>query len=688
MPMVSSDVKSLSDLSYLLNARGYEMGPILPSGAWTRFKIEHGDSKKSGSYRVIQTHYGMEIIVRNFKDKTMERFRVGEKSLNPSEVLAHEKELKAILERRVLKAKIRTNTAAIEAERRWTHAEEALSPMLLRRGLHGSFGSKSYLGNLLVPLRDNAGKVWGIETHSEKFKGFGRNESPTGKYHLIGEVSDGVTLFICEGFFTAATVHELSRSPVVTAFSANNLVEVAMAIRERFPDTKIIISGDDDETGRRNSFAAAKAINATVLIPDFTKLGVQGRSDFNDWNDFIRYDFIERGREMAIEQLKNRKAEKNPATFKQDWIEKYLDDNDVVFEYSGIIKIRNDFVTLDALESEIYLQADREGVNLLDRMIRAYLTSLRHAEKMRGWKEGTSKIVGYREDAIEDVKEFLRLLTGQVKPEEVSVLLHFFWQAKKKGAGEPAKHHMMPVFIGPTGSGKSEAVIKLLNVINPLWAGSALNACSDPRSYPFFEDYLVVNMDEMEKAEKTDLAGLKRMISSNHLTHRVLSKHAHQTVINRSTLIGSSNDPLDTLIKDPTSIRRFYCIQSLPLEDLKKNWEALNRMDYVNLWHSADISRDTPLIGSLKSVQEQQETMRFKTDVEIWIDDRGITSLEEGFITNKTLYEDYESHCNETGLKNRRTRDGMGRELARLGFKKSTYRNERGWKICIIRPAG
>ncbi|WP_342353480.1 toprim domain-containing protein [Xenorhabdus cabanillasii] len=54
------------------------------------------------------------------------------------------------------------------------------------------------------------------------------------------------TVIITEGYATAFTVNQLCKSTVLAALNAGNLHSVAKAVRERWPDTKIIIAADND----------------------------------------------------------------------------------------------------------------------------------------------------------------------------------------------------------------------------------------------------------------------------------------------------------------------------------------------------------------------------------------------------------------------------------------------------------
>ncbi len=98
-------------------------------------------------------------------------------------------------------------------------------------------------------------------------------------------------ILIGEGFATVATMTEVTGSPSVVAFNANNLLPVSKAIRRLNPHADIIVIGDDDRwtdgnPGRTKARAAALEIGAKVLLPNFEDMDLESKP--TDWNDWYR----------------------------------------------------------------------------------------------------------------------------------------------------------------------------------------------------------------------------------------------------------------------------------------------------------------------------------------------------------------------------------------------------------------
>jgi phage/plasmid primase-like uncharacterized protein len=148
-----------------------------------------------------------------------------------------------------------------------------------------------------VPCKDATGFLRNVQTiRPDGEKLFVKEGRTHGLFAILGEgdVRPGRPLLIAEGFATAATLREVTGLPVVVAFNSGNLMPVAQAMREKHPDATLVIAGDNDHhlprretplpnVGKEKAEAAAQAVGAVVLIPQFTVL-----DGGTDWNDLER----------------------------------------------------------------------------------------------------------------------------------------------------------------------------------------------------------------------------------------------------------------------------------------------------------------------------------------------------------------------------------------------------------------
>ena len=94
-------------------------------------------------------------------------------------------------------------------------------------------------------------------------------------------------IVLCEGFATACTLREYTKETVIITFTCANLKDVALSIREQYPDAEILIAADNDAHTKGNPGLAqarlvAALVNGDYIYPDFTDENFEG-TDFNDY---------------------------------------------------------------------------------------------------------------------------------------------------------------------------------------------------------------------------------------------------------------------------------------------------------------------------------------------------------------------------------------------------------------------
>ncbi|CQG95544.1 DUF927 domain-containing protein [Yersinia enterocolitica] len=164
------------------------------------------------------------------------------------------------------------------------------SQYLLNKGLPSSPQALLSDGSLLLVLQTMEGGVTGAQVIK-----------PDGTKRLIsGTIKKGsfipvrlpptssnepvVTVLITEGNATGVTVSLLSDGVVLAAIDEGNLIHIAKACRERWPDAKIIIAADNDlkpnekNVGKESAEKAATAVNGWVALPPTDHKA--------DWDDY------------------------------------------------------------------------------------------------------------------------------------------------------------------------------------------------------------------------------------------------------------------------------------------------------------------------------------------------------------------------------------------------------------------
>jgi putative DNA primase/helicase len=170
-------------------------------------------------------------------------------------------------------------------------------PYLISKGVN-SYGLKlkgKGAEALMVPLFDITGAIRGMQLiKADGSKRFERGSDKAGNFYPVGNIYiDTRMLLICEGYATAASLHQATGYPVVVAFDAGNLEPVSKTLRRKYPNSIIVICADNDVWGNKNigvdkATVAARSVSGKLAIPVFsTDTGKP-----TDFNDLHRIDGI------------------------------------------------------------------------------------------------------------------------------------------------------------------------------------------------------------------------------------------------------------------------------------------------------------------------------------------------------------------------------------------------------------
>lgn len=161
-------------------------------------------------------------------------------------------------------------------------------PYLVKKGIR-SHGLLLSGDQAIMPIGNTEG-VWSYQAISpDGSKKFPYQSRKSGLYFKI---NGSGRVALCEGYATAASIHEATGCTAYAALDAGNLVIVAPEIRKLHPDAEIIICADNDaftkkpdgtptNPGLIKGKQAAIEINALFTYPEFND-NVNKFTDFND----------------------------------------------------------------------------------------------------------------------------------------------------------------------------------------------------------------------------------------------------------------------------------------------------------------------------------------------------------------------------------------------------------------------
>jgi putative DNA primase/helicase len=218
-------------------------------------------------------------------------------TFSPTQRATHQRRMRAIAQQREADKAQRQNDAAMAAAIRWEAASTAPTdhPYLIRKSIQ-AHGIKAEGEALLIPLRDTTTKLHSLQAVGpEGDKRFQPGGRVKGCYFAMGKPNG--LLIVCEGFATGASIHEATGHAVACAMNAGNLLEVAQALRVKYPQLRLILAADDDafsdgNPGLSKACEAAQAVGGDLAKPDFGHNRHGDATDFNDLHRLLGLDAV------------------------------------------------------------------------------------------------------------------------------------------------------------------------------------------------------------------------------------------------------------------------------------------------------------------------------------------------------------------------------------------------------------
>lgn len=199
-----------------------------------------------------------------------------------AEEMAHVARVAAAKAARDAERKKQNEAAASTVEIIWSEGAAASPehPYLKRKDIQPHGAKITGDGRLMVPLFDSDGVLASLQyIDAEGGKLYHPGGSVSGKFCIIGTLDVPGVLYVAEGYATAATIHEVSKRPVVVAYSASNLVPVTGTLRDIYGQGQdIVIVADNDASGVGQKYAeqACAKYGVRMVMPP-----IQG--DANDY---------------------------------------------------------------------------------------------------------------------------------------------------------------------------------------------------------------------------------------------------------------------------------------------------------------------------------------------------------------------------------------------------------------------
>lgn len=220
----------------------------------------------------------------------------------------------------------------------------------------------------------------------------------------------------------------------------------------------------------------------------------------------------------------------------------------------------------------------------------------------------------------------------------IACFQHFIWQVFQKQIGREVTHHLMPVIVSSDqGAGKTRFLSVLLRPLKELASAPARTSdLTDKRAISLL-DYPVLVLDDMEKIARQEVENLKSLMTSAEQLRRMMQTSVDVTAKQNTTLIGTSNSPINQLIPDDSGHRRFVEMPFRNGNVVKggdsKIWPIINGLNAELLFRSVDPFLDSPIIPHLEALAKHQAHMTVESRLLRWLNGLDPDSAEVKAIT-------------------------------------------------------
>jgi len=180
----------------------------------------------------------------------------------------------------------RQHKAAVQSGKLWSKACDSVDskhPYLISKGIE-PVNIKQLNDVLLVPIQNALSELVNLQRITfDGQKRFMYGGAVQTCYTVLGELESNA--FICEGYATGVTIHQVTQQPVIIAFNAGNITPVIRDLAITHPDLSLTIAADNDHlneinTGIEKGWSASIAFKIPFVYPDFSPDDTG--TDFND----------------------------------------------------------------------------------------------------------------------------------------------------------------------------------------------------------------------------------------------------------------------------------------------------------------------------------------------------------------------------------------------------------------------
>jgi len=260
---------------------------VVPDGEWHSFNDPEGSSPNSKARYVLSEEPWFGTVGTHSGGWSSNNWRPG-----GSVKLSREdrEEMRIKNKRKKNEQEEKYAQVAKKAAKIYQQAHQAspTHPYLVKKGIK-PHGLKQRGEDLLIPIYNRSLQIQTLQLISpDGSKKLFPGGKKKGGFHVVGDWTSNLKVYVAEGWATAATVHEMTGEPCVCVVDCGNLDPAIAVLKDWISSTyKFCIAADNDwETdgnpGITKALHVAAKYRTGIWFPAFTD-DDQGLSDWNDW---------------------------------------------------------------------------------------------------------------------------------------------------------------------------------------------------------------------------------------------------------------------------------------------------------------------------------------------------------------------------------------------------------------------
>lgn len=244
----------------------------------------------------------------------------------------------------------------------------------------------------------------------------------------------------------------------------------------------------------------------------------------------------------------------------EQWVHRFLEKNNVKTSYNQKISFNGETISPVALIRKAEIQWDNEGNKSKSGIIRNIIEEWEDESKnkivnrtRKLFKYNGKKNFAIGQDPLTIFTEALVGRDCEKFSQHRAVIAHFIWQVKRKLFGYSVVEHMCPVLVGKQGSGKTEAIEKLISPLKHVSMEGSLGTFVRESERFVFGTYYIIKLDEFAKGTKAaDIESIKNTITAPYVNYRTFYTQKMAYMPHVATFIGASNNSISEVFNDPT----------------------------------------------------------------------------------------------------------------------------------------